>query len=52
MNIKQRKCTIVIKNLRSAYVTDQKTKSVYFKLRPLPPLTYTTAEYYLYIFHF
>jgi len=33
------------KNLRSAYISDQKTKSVYFKLRPLPSLSYVTAEY-------
>jgi len=38
MKIKQRKRTVVIKNLRSAYISNQKTKSVYFKLRPLPPL--------------
>jgi len=37
MKIKQRKRTAVIKNLRGAYISDQKTKSVYFKLRPLPP---------------
>jgi len=42
MKIKQRKCTVVIKNLRSAYISDQKTNSVYFKLRPLPPLSYAT----------
>jgi len=52
MNIKQRKRTVVIKKLRSAYISDQKTKSVYFKLRPLPPLSYVTAEYCLYIFLF
>jgi len=52
MKIKQRKRTAVIKNLRSACISDQKTKSVYFKLRPLPPLSYTTAEYCLYIFLF
>jgi len=38
MKIKQRKRTLVIKNLRSAYISYQKTKSVYFKSRPLPPL--------------
>jgi len=38
MKIKQRKRTVVIKNLRSAYISDQKTNSVYFKLRLLPPL--------------
>jgi len=52
MKIKQRKFTVVIKNLRSAYISDQKTKSVYFKLRPLPSLSYATAEYCLYIFIF
>ena len=38
MKIKQRKRTVVIKNLHSADISDQKTKSVYFKLRPLVPL--------------
>ena len=38
LKIKQRKRTVVIKNLRVAYISDQKTKSVYFKLRPFPPL--------------
>jgi len=52
MKIKQRKRTVVIKNLRSAYISNQKTKSVYFKLRPLPPLSCATAEYCLYIFLF
>jgi len=52
MKIKQRKRTVVIKNLRSAYISDQKTMSVYFKLKPLPPLSCTTAEYFLYIFLF
>jgi len=42
MKIKQRKRAVVIKKLRSAYISDQKTKSVYFKLRPLPP-PYATA---------
>jgi len=51
MKIKQRKRTVVIKNLRSVYISDQKTKSVYFKLRPLP-LSYATAEYCSYIFLF
>jgi len=50
MKIKQRKRTVVIKNLHSVYVSDQKTKSVYFKLRPLPHLSYATAEYCSYIF--
>jgi len=40
------------KSLRSAYISEQKTKSVYFKLRPLPPLSYATAEYCLYTFLF
>jgi len=52
MKIKQRKHIVVIKNLHSAFISDQKTKSVYFKLRPLPPLSYATAEYCLYIFLF
>ena len=52
MKIKQRKRAVVIKIMCSACVTDQKTKSVYFKLRPLPPLSYATAEYCLYIFYF
>ena len=52
MKIKQRKRTIVIKNLRSANISDQKTKSVYFELRHLPSLSYVTAEYCLYIFLF
>jgi len=52
MKIKQRKCTVVIKNLHIAYISDQKTKSVYFKLRPLPPLRYATAEYCSHIFLF
>ena len=52
MKSKQRKRTVVIKNLRSADINDQKTKPVYFKLRPLPPLSYATAEYCLYIFLF
>jgi len=52
MKIKQRKRIVVIKNLRSAYISDQKTMSVYFKLKPLPPLSCTTAEYFLYIFLF
>jgi len=52
MKMKQRKRTVVIKNLRSAYISDQKTKSVYFKFRPLPPLSYATSEYCLYIFLF
>jgi len=52
MKIKQRKRTAVIKNLRSAYISDHKTKSVCFKLSLLPPLSYATAEYYLYIFYF
>jgi len=30
MKIKKRKRTAVIKNLRSAYISDQKTKLVYF----------------------
>jgi len=38
MKIKQRKRTVVIKKLRSACISHQQTKSVYFKLRPLPPL--------------
>jgi len=38
--------------LRSAYISDQKTKSVYFELRPSPLLSYATAEYCLYIFLF
>ena len=38
------------KNLRCAYSSDQKTKSIYFELRPLPPLSYATAEYCSYIF--
>jgi len=38
MKIKQRKRTVVIKDLRSAYISGQKTTSVYFKLRTLPPL--------------
>jgi len=38
MKIKQRKRTVVIKKLRSVYINDQKTKSIYCKLRPLPPL--------------
>jgi len=51
MKSKQRKRTVVIKKiLRSAYISDQKTKSVYFKLRAFPPLSYATAEYCLYIF--
>jgi len=37
MKIKQRKRTVVIKNLRSAYISGQKTKSVYLKLRSFPP---------------
>jgi len=37
MKIKQRKRTVVIKSLRSAYIIDQTTKSIYFKLSPLPP---------------
>jgi len=48
MKIKQRKRTVVIKKLRSAYIRDQITKSVYFKLRrlspvvtPLPNIVYT-----------
>ena len=49
MKIKQRKRTVVIKNLRSAYISDQKTKSLYFELRPLPPFSYSTSEYCLYI---
>jgi len=52
MKINQRKRTAVIKKLRSAYISDQKTKSVYFKLRLLPTLSYATAEYCLYIFYF
>jgi len=52
MKIKHRKRTVVIKNLRSVYISDQKTKSVYFKLRPLSPLSYNTAEYCLCIFLF
>ena len=52
MKIKQRKRAVVIKNLRSVYTSNQKTKSVYFKLRPLPHLSYATAEYCLYIFYF
>ena len=52
MKIKQRKRTVVTKNLRSAYMSDYKTKSVYFKLKPLLPLSYATAEYCLYIFLF
>jgi len=36
----------------SAYISDQKTKLVYFELRPLPPLNYATAENCLYIFLF
>ena len=38
MKIQQRKRTVAIKNLRGAYISDQKTTSVYFKLRPLPHL--------------
>jgi len=38
--------------LHIAYISDQKTKSVYFKLRPLPPLSNATAEYCLHIFLF
>jgi len=38
MKIKQRKRIVVIKKWRSVYIRDQKTKSVYFKLRPLLPL--------------
>jgi len=49
MKIKQRKLTVVIKKLRSAYISGNKTKLVYFKLRPLPPFCYATAEYCLYI---
>ena len=53
MKIKQWKRTVVMKkSLRSAYISEQKTKSVYFKLRPLPPLSYATAEYCLYTFLF
>jgi len=52
MKIKQRKRTVVIISLRSAYISDQKTKSVYFELRPLPSLSYVTAEYCLDIFLF
>jgi len=52
MKIKQRKRTVVVKNLRSVYISDQKTKTIYFKLRPLPHLIYATAEYCLYIFYF
>jgi len=40
------------KKMRSAYISDQKTKSVYFKLKILPPLSYATAEYCLCIFLF
>ena len=52
MKIKPWKRTVVIKKLRSVYISDQKTKSVYFKLRPLPRLSYAPAEYCLYIFYF
>jgi len=38
MKIKQRKHTVVIKNLGSAYISDQKTKSIYIKLSPFSPL--------------
>jgi len=37
MKIKRRKRAAVIKKLRSAYISDHQTKSVYFKLRPLSP---------------
>jgi len=50
MKIKQRKRTVVIKKLRSAYISEQKTKSVYFKLRP--SLRYATAEHCSSIFLF
>jgi len=38
MKIKQKKCTVVIKKLCSACISDKKTKSVHFKLRPLLPV--------------
>ena len=38
MKIKQRRRRVGITNLRNAYISDQKSKSVYFKLRPLPPV--------------
>jgi len=50
LKIKQRKRTAAIKKLRSVYISDQKTKRVYFELRPLPILSYATAEYCLYFF--
>jgi len=37
MKVKQKKHTVVIKKFASAYISDQKTKSVYFELRPLTP---------------
>jgi len=52
MKIKPWKRTVVIKKLRSVYISDQKTKPVYFKLRPLPRLSYAPAKYCLYIFYF
>jgi len=49
MKIKQRKRTVVIKNLRSVYISDQKTKSVYFKLRPLvTPLPNTVYTVFIF----
>jgi len=47
MKIKQRKRTVVIKNLRSAYISDQKTKSVYFKL--VTPLSNTVYIFFFFL---
>jgi len=56
MKIKQRKHIVTSSHKKlcivSAYISDHETKSVYFKLRPLPPLSYATADYCSYIFLF
>jgi len=48
MKIKQRKHIVTSSHKKlcivSAYISDHETKSVYFKLRPLPPLSYATAD--------